>query len=106
MGFRDRADDILQDVRYAARGLARRPGFTAVAAVCLAIGIGANAAMFGVVDVLLLRPPVGVRDFGSLAWVRLEEPGTNDKSGFSYLDYVDFARASAALHIAAYVGGE
>ena len=105
MGFRDRADDILQDVRYAARGLARRPGFTAVAALCLAIGIGANAAMFGVVDALLLRPPTGVRDFGSLAWVRLEEPGTNEKAGFSYPDYVDFARASAALHIAAYAGG-
>ncbi len=50
------ADSVMQDVRYAARGLARRPAFTAVAVLTLAIGGGATTAIFSAVNVLLLRP--------------------------------------------------
>ncbi len=105
MRLRDWLDDLVQDVRFAARALTRRPAFSGVAALCLTIGIGANAAMFGVVDALLLRAPAGVRDPGSLAWVRLDIPGMTDKVGFSYPEYLDLERASAALHMAAYAGG-
>ncbi|HEV8217219.1 MAG TPA: permease prefix domain 1-containing protein, partial [Gemmatimonadaceae bacterium] len=49
----DRIESIAQDVHYAARGLARRPVFTAVAVLTLAIGIGATTAIFSAVNALL-----------------------------------------------------
>ncbi|MGH9885298.1 MAG: ABC transporter permease, partial [bacterium] len=47
---------LSSDLRYAARGLVRRPAFTAIAVLTLAIGIGATTAIFGAVNVLLVRP--------------------------------------------------
>jgi len=53
---------FLQDVRFGTRTLAKTPGFTAVAIVVLAIGIGANTAMFALVNALLIKPLAGQAD--------------------------------------------
>ena len=55
MRFQERIESVMQDLRYAARGLARRPAFTAIAVLTLAIGIGATTTIFSAVNVLLLR---------------------------------------------------
>ncbi|MFI5230469.1 MAG: ADOP family duplicated permease [Gemmatimonadales bacterium] len=56
MRFSEFVESVWQDTRYAARGLARRRGFTAVAVATLAIGVGGTTAIFSAVDALLLRP--------------------------------------------------
>ena len=63
-----------QDLTYAVRGFRREPGFTAVAVLMLAIGIGANTAVFSVVNPLLLRP-LPFRDASRLVWMA---PDTRD----------------------------
>jgi predicted permease len=56
LSARDRIDGLQRDLRFAIRGLRRSPGFTMTAVLCLALGVGANAATFSMFDELVLRP--------------------------------------------------
>src|SRR5678810_427432 len=64
-------DSFIQDLRFGTRTLARNPGFAAVAILTLALGVGANAAIFSVVNAVLLRPlPWSDPDRAVMIWSR------------------------------------
>ncbi|MFN2566692.1 MAG: permease prefix domain 1-containing protein, partial [Gemmatimonadaceae bacterium] len=65
-------DALRQDLRVATRGLRNEPLFAAAVVVTLGLGIGANAAMFGIVDRLLFRPPAHVRDAERVTFLYFE----------------------------------
>jgi putative ABC transport system permease protein len=94
----------MQDLRYAARVLFRAPGFTALAAAVLALGIGANSAIFSVVDAALLRPlPYHQPDRLVTLWEHAPGYPHNRTSPLNFLDWHDRNTVFAAM--AAVSGG-
>lgn len=88
-------EDLARDLRYGCRMLVRNPGFTLISVISLAIGIGANCAVFSFADALLLRPltvprPEDVLSAGSLA-------STGRSLVASYPDYVDIRERSKSF---------
>jgi predicted permease len=80
---------LLQEIRYGFRGLARSPGFTTVALLSLAIGIGANTAIFSIVNTLLLRP-LPYKDANRLVILWNRSPGLGiTQDWFSTAQYFD-----------------
>ena len=96
--WRDRAsipivELLLQDLRYALRRMRRNPAFTALITLTLALGVGANAAMFGLVDVLMFRTPARVPDPDRIVTVDGAE---------NYVAYQELRELVRTLEIAAY----
>ncbi len=89
-------NQLLQDLRYALRMIGMRPGFAAVVVVTLGLGIGANTAIFSVVNNVLLRPlPYADAERLTLVWGRMSATEVT-KAPWSGLDVLDF-RARADL---------
>jgi len=92
-------ETLMQDVRHGVRTMMRAPVFTAVTIAVLALGIGANTAIFSVVDAVLLRP-LAYRDAGRLVTILMN--GENPVSVANYIDWRDQSRSFAAMGAADY----
>ncbi len=96
---------VRQDVRFAARSLRKRPGFAVTVLLTLALGIGANAAIFSVVDAVLLRPlPFAQPDRLVHLW-EIFQSKVDNRSEASYPDYLDWrARNHSFTDLGGYHG--
>lgn len=93
---------LLQDVRYALRQLRKSPGFTVVALLTLALGIGANIAIFSVIEAVLLRP-LPFQSPDQLVWLNGKFP-MSDQAAVSPLDFQDYRRDNRTFSCLAVMG--
>ena len=92
---------MLTDIRFAVRSLRKSPSFTAVALITLALGIGANAVVFSILDAVLLRPlPIEQPD--RLFFVEARHGNRRPFPSHSFPDYLDFKNGTTAIGLAAY----
>jgi putative ABC transport system permease protein len=87
-------DEMIQDIRFGVRMLLKHKAFALIAILTLALGIGANTAIFSVANTLLLRP-FPIKDADRL--VDLHRPFTPGWEGFSYPDYLELRKRSGAV---------
>lgn len=101
---RDRwAVSVLQDIRYAVRGLTKAPGYASIAIVTLALGIGANTAIFTLVNGILLKPPPFRDPEGIVAVWQHHLQSDNAKNAISPATFRDFEQQNTVFDgLAAY----
>jgi len=92
----DCARDLARDLRDAARQMVRRPGFTLTAVLTLAVGIGANAAVFSLVKAVLLRP-LAAHEPDRVLRLYWRGPTGGASSSFAYPEYADLAASAPSL---------
>jgi len=93
-----RLEAIVHDIRYAWRGLKRTPGFTAIAIVTLALGIGANTSVFSIINAVLLQPlPFREPDRLVRVYERRSGSGESNVSGHEYVAWRDRNRTLSGL---------
>jgi putative ABC transport system permease protein len=98
-------EDLLQDLRFALRTLRKSPGFTAVAVATLALGIGANTAIFSVVNAVLLRP-LPYASPGQLVFVPEAKPEAGISGlGMSYPTFAELREGNRVFSAIAGLGG-
>lgn len=97
------AEELAQDLRYGVRSLAKSPAFTVTAVVTLGLGIGVNAALFSVVNMVGLRP-LPVKDPKGLVVLEGRTARNETRSNFGYAEYLDYRAGSQTLDLLA-VGG-
>src|SRR5579872_981599 len=87
---------MLQDLRFALRGFLRNPTFTSVAVLTLALGLGANTAIFSVVDAVLLKPlPYSDPDRLVLVWEKNSRGLRNNVAALTFLDWRENSKTMA-----------
>src|SRR5580658_6794545 len=86
---------LFGDLRYAFRTLRKSPGFTLIAMLSIALGVGANTAMFSFVDAMVFRP-LPVKSPGSIVALHVTAPGTA-LGNVSYPDYADLRDQAKTL---------
>jgi predicted permease len=92
----------MQDIRLGLRSLLKAPVFTAAVVLTLGLGIGANAAVFAIVNRMLLRP-MPVRNAGNLYVLAVQHEGNESPHNVSWLDYLDYRDKGGAFEdVAAY----
>src|SRR5262245_36294802 len=96
---------MYNDLRYAIRMLGKNPGFTAVAVLTLALGIGANTAIFSVVNAVLLRP-LPYPEPGQLVQLRMDRSGSSSTIIGSATFVEVKAQSQSLARIAAYLGSD
>jgi len=84
-------DSLIKDIRYGLRSLFKRPAFTAIALVALALGIGANTAIFSLVNAVVLRP-LPFPEPERLVWVWGNIRNGGNRASISPLDFLDYRR--------------
>ncbi len=94
----ERMDILKQNLGYAWRGIRRAPGFTIMVALTLGLGIGANAAMFGIIDRLLLRAPDHVRNSDEVRRIFVSRTFLGAPSAQQEMPWLDIQDLAAAKH--------